>query len=92
MLEEMLSKAGKAIWLCLSLSVYALLFYAAEVRHEGPIAWLKDAGWLNKLTLFLVLVPSGLLCWPVALLWDRVTRQGMFGKADDDAFSKERGR
>jgi hypothetical protein len=83
MLEQQLSKGGKAIaWVLMAvLGVY--LMYAT-FTESGPAAWLIEAqanligGYSLKLTFVLLFLPAAFAAYGAGFLYDYLTGQGKF--------------
>ncbi len=83
MLEQQLSKGGKAIaWVLMA--VLGVYIFWATIQESGPAAWLIAAqvsliGWYSgKLTIVLLFLPAAFAAYGAGFLYDYLTGQGKF--------------
>lgn len=87
MLERLLSKWGFLLYFAVSLLLMGVYW------GIGIVGWLNEfqahqlfGGWYYpKLTALLLLIPTLLIAYPVGLLYDYLSGQGMFGQRSRDA-------
>jgi hypothetical protein len=87
MLEKLLSKSGNVVWLFSFLISFAWVSYEA-VLDRGPLAWLKETGYKNKFTVLIFIFMLMALGWLAGLLWDFLTRQGIFARLEEAKYGK----